>query len=624
MKSLVDLLCLIISDVEMVAGANLSRDVTTLRERVAHEGDSFITITLPVFCQDFERCLDNGRVGPGAWASFRKLKSGIPAFLQGLLSNVFDPSGNLRSYVSVDCVRAVRQICLFGKKVEDTCSDTRSLAAADAFVQCDSEIVKPNDQLWRWYGMCCDFVVADMPHIQDVVFDLLRPRHGPGKTREGISGNQKWVFRRWHRRLEESGFTIRRFARGSPSDPHPDEGYVPPVLVEPGDEQPVRVCFVPKTQKSPRVIAIEPVCMQYAQQALKAILVEGIDNSPYTKGRVNFTDQGVNQKWARIGSQGGNYATLDMSEASDRVGLWHAERLFAKAPVFWSLCEAARTRRAELPDGRVIDLRKFASMGSALCFPVESLVFFVSIIASRLWRAGRFPTSENVRSYARSVFVYGDDLIIPADEASTTSVDLESLGFKVNRRKSFWNGNFRESCGLDAFLGECVTPTYFRRRLPNSRGDVSRLLSCVATGNQLYHAGYHRTATAIREAVERCTGSLPVILDDTLLRSLMSRRRSRQEGPRSAAIGWTWGESAPRRTRWNRFLQRTETYAWVASQADQPDSISGDAALAKAFLMCGSSFLASPLDDLSAAREDHLEVSSRPYALKLKRRWVHF
>jgi len=623
-KSLVDLLCLIISDVEMVAGADLSRDVKTLRDRVAHEGDSFVTITLPAFCQDFERCLDNGRVGPGMWVSFKKLPSGIPAFLQGLLSNVFDPSGSLRTYVSVDCIRAVRQICLFCKKVEDPCSNTRLQAAADAFVQCDSEIVCPNDQLWRWYGIVADIVISEMPHLQDVVFDLLRPKHGPGQTRERILGNQKWRFRRWHKRLEDAGFTIRRFARGSSSDPHPDEGYVPPLLVEPQDEHPVRVVFVPKTQKSPRVIAIEPVCMQYAQQALKALLVEGIDSSPYTRNHVNFTDQSVNQKWARIGSSGGNYATLDMSEASDRVGFWHAERLFHKSPVFWSLVEAARTRTAGLRDGRLVTLQKFASMGSALCFPVESLVFFVSIIASRLWRAGKFPTRQNVHFYGRSVYVYGDDLIVPADEASTVSADLETLGFKVNRRKSFWSGNFRESCGLDAYLGECVTPTYLRRRLPDNRGDVSRVLSNVATANQLYHTGYRRTATAIREAVERAAGRFPVLRDDTALRLFLdSRRKSRPDPPKTAAVGWTWGDCPHVKTRWCRKLHRRETYTWVATQADQPDAISGDAALAKALFTCGSSFLALPLDDLSATREDHLEVSSRPYALKLKRRWVH-
>jgi len=371
-----------------------------------------------------------------------------------------------------------------------------------------------------------------------------------------------------------------------------------------GEEEPVKVVLVPKTQKSPRVIAMEPVCMQYAQQAFKALLVEGLGKSRITRGRVNFTDQTVNQRLALHGSRTRKNATIDMAEASDRVGLWHVQRMFRKAPKFLELIEACRSTRAELPDGTVVPLRKFASMGSALCFPVEAMVFFVSIIASRLAKTGRFPTARLVRHYARGVYVFGDDLIIPSDEAPSVSVDLEALGFKINRHKSFWTGQFRESCGADCYAGENVTPTYLKRDLPHSRRDTDRILSNVSAANRLYHAGYTQTATAIREAVERVSGLLPRVPFD------------------SPAVGWEFGTAPKLRTRWNRYLQRNESYVWTADQADHPDYIQGDAALAKGFFVCGSSYLASPLGDLSPTREDHMEVSPRPYALRLKRKWV--
>jgi hypothetical protein len=605
-KSLVELLVVVFSDVEKTLSVDLQSDVKTLRRRVEREGDSFITITLPNFCRDFERSLDNGRVGPGSFLSFGKIGSGIPAFLQGLLSNVFDHSGSLRQCPSIDCIRSIRQLCLFGKKVERPCTSARSSAAVDGYWQCDRDLVAPQGQLWRWFGLVSDVIVSDLPGLRDINLDILRPRHGPGATRESISGNQKWVFRRWHERLEAAGFTIRRFARGSPSDPSPDEGWEPPYLVPSEEEQPVKVTLVPKTQKSPRVIAVEPVCMQYAQQALKALLVDGLGKSRFTRGLVNFTDQSVNQKLAQACSRSRKSATLDMSDASDRVGLWHAERLFRKAPEFWRLAEAARSRRAVLPSGQLVDLQKFASMGSALCFPVEALVFFVSIIASRLCKAGLFPTARRVKEFSRGVYVFGDDLIIPSDEALSVSADLEALGFKVNRHKSFWTGQFRESCGSDCYDGEYVTPTYLRRDLPDSRGDANRLLSTVSTANQFYQSGYRLTATALRAAVEEVVGSLPQVPVD------------------SPAVGWHFEVTAPRlSTRWNAELQRRETYVLVAFQADSPDEISGDSALAKALFTCGMSSLVEPLKNMSPTREDHLMVSPSCYALKLKRSWVY-
>jgi len=98
MKSLVELQAVLLQDCGNKSGApNVSRDVGTLRKRVKHEGDSFLTIVLPAFCRDFERSLAQGRVSPELFLSFRKEKSGIPSFLKGFLSRVFDSQGNLLS-----------------------------------------------------------------------------------------------------------------------------------------------------------------------------------------------------------------------------------------------------------------------------------------------------------------------------------------------------------------------------------------------------------------------------------------------------------------------------------------------------------------------------------------------
>jgi len=602
-KSLSDLLEDLLADASEKSGADLDRDVNTLRSRVKHEGESFITLTLPAFCKDFERSLADGRVGPQAFPSFKKVRSGIPAFLQGLLSGVFDQQGNLLETPSVDCIRLIRQICLFGKKINRPCTRARILDATEKYLQCDDEVVAPQEsQLLRYYRRVADIIVSDL----DLDLEGLIPRHGPGATQEHISGNQKWRFTSWSRRLEDVGFTRQLFARAVQSDENLEDGFVEPRLVDPEDEPPVRVVFVPKTQKTPRVIAVEPVCMQYAQQGLKDVLVGALEKGVFTCGHLNFRDQSVNQNLAVTASLDGYFATLDMAEASDRVGLRHVEILFAHNPAFLAWVMAARSARAELPTGEVTLLKKFASMGSALCFPVEALVFYTSIIASRLLRQGTFPTRRSVLSLGRSVYVFGDDLIVPADEAPAICADLESLGFKVNRNKSFWTGKFRESCGSDCYAGEQVTPVYLRHDPPRDRKDATAFVSSVATVNQLSQAGYLRAAASLKDEVERRVGfKLPTVPEN------------------SAAIGWHFHSEVVPPRRWNKYLQRAEVLCWVPVTPKQPDPLSGDAALAKAFrLIKGSPRTLREFQALSPIDSEHLDVSPRRYALTLKRRWV--
>jgi len=553
MKSLVELHVALLLDGGGKCGAATSRDVKTLRGRVEREGDSFLTITLPAFCKDFERSLDQKKVAPGSFLSFKKEASGIPSFLKGFLRLVFDSQGLLLDKPNVDCIRAVRQICLFSKKVLRPCSPERMEAATERFAQCDNEIIDPVGQVRRYFKRVSTILWSTLLEGEDFRSHLT-PRHGPGATQERISGNQKWVFRRWHRRLTGVGFTYSKFGRGSftgvlQCKHHvPDTSEVWPDLVEPENEEPVRVVFVPKTLKTPRVIAVEPVVMQFAQQALSRWLIGRLESCPLTAGHVNFRDQTVNQHLALDSSSTGHLATVDLSEASDRVSLALVSDMLDSVPVFRDWVLACRSLRAQTPTGEVIRLKKFASMGSALCFPVESMVFFTIIIASRILRSGRFPTRRLVQSMARDVYVFGDDLLFPSDEAPAICDDLEALGLKVNRHKSFWTGQFRESCGADAFAGELVTPVYLRQDLPADRTDASQILSCTATANQLSQAGYASASALIRKSVERRLGPLPQVPSISVKGSRVLE---------SAAIGWTNDSIVVPRRRWNKALQRS-------------------------------------------------------------------
>jgi hypothetical protein len=593
-KSLVDLLGYLLLDCERRSGAALQRDVKTLRLRVKHEGDSFITITLPNFCRDFERSLAEGRVVPGLFLSFGKTKSGVPEFLQGLLHQVFDDEATLLDHPSIEAIRLVRQICLFGKKILRPCSHERDEDALMKYVQCDDDVaLKLDGALFRTFKRVAKIILQRTDLEDPELLSRIVPKHGPGATRERIMNNQKWVFRRWHQRLEDAGMAFLRFGRASPLV-HAEEEFQMPDLVEPEDEEPVRVVLVPKTLRTPRVIAVEPVCMQYMQQGLSRILVKQLESCTFTRGHVNFRDQSVNRQAASKASKDGRHATLDMSDASDRVGVAHVKGMFESTPKFLELVLASRSQWAELPGGDKVALAKFASMGSALCFPVEAVVFFTSIIASRLNRAGLFPTERSVHSFGRDVLVYGDDLIVPAREAPEICEDLESLGFKVNRSKSFWTGKFRESCGMEVYDNEQVTPVYLRRDLPSDFKDASGILSGVSTSNQLYSAGYHLTAMAMRKAIEKITGKLPLV------------------PPESPAVGWFENSDSIPPLRYCPNLQRLFFRCLVPVVPKMPDPLDGDPALAKCFRLIG----------VESIDPEHLETSPRPYGLTLKRRWV--
>jgi len=334
-----------------------------------------------------------------------------------------------------------------------------------------------------------------------------RPRHGPGATADRISGNQKYDFRSWHERLQPF---------------FPADAYILPNLgwterldgvefIEPGDEMPVKVISVPKTLKSPRIIAMEPLCMQYTQQALLPLLVESLENGPLTKRRINFTDQRPNQRLARYASSTGRLATLDMKEASDRVSAWLVESMLEGTPILRDAIMACRSTQSSVPDIGVIPLVKFASMGSALCFPIEAMVFYTIALMVRLEELGLRLTPRNLKKASRGVRVYGDDIIIPVESVQSYGEALSLFGLRVNSNKSFWTGKFRESCGADWYDGIPVTPAYCRRLGPHHKRDVSEVLSWVSLANLFYEKGYWKASQLCRDWVGKLHFPLPIV-----------------------------------------------------------------------------------------------------------------
>jgi hypothetical protein len=237
---------------------------------------------------------------------------------------------------------------------------------------------------------------------------------------------------------------------------------------------------------------------------------------------------------------------------------------------------------------------------------MEALVFFNAIVAHRL-RSAQLPiTSANVYKYSREVYVYGDDIIVPVDEAPSICTALQSIGLKVNTAKSFWTGKFRESCGMDAYDGIDVTPVYCRRTFPAGRRSHREIVSWIEMANNFYRRGLWYTAKQVRASIEKLMGGELPFLRET-----------------SPGVGWFSYSNANSVHRWNSTLHRFETKAMVVVPSKAEDPLDGDPALLKAFLNAGrelsrlGSLLVPKVQDAKAFLE-----TARRGALTLKLRWV--
>lgn len=595
MKSPMELLQGILADAEMWCCTSTTRDLKTISSRFEREGEPFLTITLPTFCSDFERGLDQSLVDHTMFLGFKKLGA-LPRFLGGLLDLVFDrSSGRLVDAPSHDAIFFVRQITLLHKKVLNPCSDARERKAYENFIDCERQVrVWAHDASERDLSRFDRVSVLLWGHIGSHLDHLVyggsyRPRHGPGKTADRSSGNGKYDNGTWHNRLEEyfpSGdFRIANYGF---SDVLSDVTYL-----EPEAELPSRVVSVPKTLKTPRIIAIEPTCMQYTQQSLMEIFVDVLERDDFLKGAIGFTDQVPNQELARLGSIDGSLATIDLSEASDRVSNLLVLRMFKNFPHLSGAVQACRSTTADVPGYGILTLAKFASMGSALCFPVEAMVFLTIVCCGYEQALNRRLTKRSLSDFLGKVRVYGDDIVIPVEHVRSVVFELELFGLKVNTKKSFWTGKFRESCGKDYYSGSDVSVTYLKHNIPSQRSDVQGLISLFSFRNRLYKAGLWKTVEILDEYLRRLA-PLPVVLETSPVLG------------RHSFLGYQSSKMCLN-------LHRPLVRGFVVRAVSPKSPISGEGALLKFFLKRG----VDPFFDVK-----HLERYGRPVSVDIKIRWA--
>jgi hypothetical protein len=216
---------------------------------------------------------------------------------------------------------------------------------------------------------------------------------------------------------------------------------------------------------------------------------------------IDFFDQGPSQEACRAASASGTSCTIDLSSASDRMSTWLVQRIFRSNPSLLRMLVATRTRflaqddYADLPS--ITKLRKFASMGSALTFPVQSIVFTCLAIG-----VGKYLHRDlTLKQIAARVRVFGDDIVVPSSWIVPLTRLLTACGLKVNGEKSFSSGFFRESCGLYAYEGYTVTPFRIRHILRGVDG-ASRVSWAQGAYNAHLMGLWHTSAYMERQVAK--------------------------------------------------------------------------------------------------------------------------
>lgn len=379
--------------------------------------------------------------------------------------------------------------------------------------------------------------------------DLL-PKHGPGAVAEGLKMAEKPLCDVYFRQLDAVGGSalFHLNANHMAYDPRPLRSFRHGIT---------RVIAVPKDFMKPRIISAEPTNLQFLQQGLARFIMARCEGyCPY----INFRDQSVN---ANLSKRYESVATLDMSDASDLVSRRLVRQLF---PDDWCrLLFALRSHFAKTPDGDIIPLRSFAPMGSALCFPVESVVFAAITVAVLLQvDEGKWFVGEK-RKLCR---IYGDDIIVPIDAARAVMSVLLETGFCPNQSKCCYKGVFRESCGAEWFAGHDVTVVRPRTLNPldvTPQRGVMAGMPLVEHANRLVQLGFISAAQVLANLCR-----FPVALGN---------------GAAYATPLLTW--PVPGQVRWRRSLQRCEQLSTVVESTTLPSSLGDCYAYLFMGLACG-------------------------------------
>lgn len=556
-------------------------------------GLAFFTLDLPNLDALLLQGLETGRLslsGPLSKAVSKRTK--VPRLLSGLWLRVFDRNACLRQEVDPLAILFIRQLSVLGKKLEVGCTAGRLSAAyteyhnvernlrnpslrwdldhfsvrdlgilhlGDCLVhsrceesgqlefQLDSHFDSRDEHLLRRCQQVADIICQSFGFFEPVTYSLgleednkgIGFKHGPGAVAERQKNWEKSEFTYWPRKLS-SWFPFSDCAFVATSD-----------MGQPVNHEPAaRLIDVPKTSKGPRLIAAEPVAHQWCQQIVWRWLREKIESN-FRGYFIDFRRQHLSGEMVIAASLDRHLATVDLSSASDRLSCWTVERMFRMNPSLLSSLHAVRTRsvRHTMPNGQnsFIKLKKFASQGTATTFPVQSIVFLIIALASCFDE--KEPTMARIWKLRNHVRVFGDDIVIPRHGYAKLCRLMNLLQLKVNDSKSYVHGQFRESCGTDAYAGYDVTPVKPRFIVCNGPKLTQAVIDTV---NNLFKKGFWHASNSLAQ-------TLP-------MRTIRAQRIvSADSIGFSGFISFSGSDESHLVKRWNPMLQRVEVRVWGLS-----------------------------------------------------------
>jgi len=266
-------------------------------------------------------------------------------------------------------------------------------------------------------------------------------RHGPGAVSGREKGREKWSFTIDCLRLPSLLYSDSYGERIGSHDS--DLSHLTS-----------RLCVVPKDFRGHRLICAEPKELQFAQQGLLSVLEQIIRTSKLTSNHISLNNQDPSFYLSRNLS----YATIDLKDASDHVTMRLCKLLLPKE--VYSLVCRFRSNNVLLPNGSIVEGVKTAfTMGNALCFPMETLIFWALSVATIISDDGRScPVHLSDEDLVKRVSklrmkVFGDDIIVPLSWCRNVTEVLTHAGLVVNPQKTCELTLVRESCGSWWYAG---------------------------------------------------------------------------------------------------------------------------------------------------------------------------
>lgn len=263
-------------------------------------------------------------------------------------------------------------------------------------------------------------------------------------------------------------------------------------------EESSRATTVLKNDEIDRFINVEPTLDMYFQQGLATMMTDRLRSF----GLDIRTLPDRHKQLACIASITGSNATIDLKDASSCLLFELVEWL--TPPDWFCAMNSVTQRKTRIEDGlgNIVaehTLNMFSTMGNAVTFPVETLVFWaLGLACHETLNGGHYSWYTAERPSADVVSVFGDDCILPTATAPTFIKVCEHVGFIVNETKSFYDDSgFRESCGGDYLHGMPVRPFYLKAPTSNAGSALEPWLYVIANRVLKKYVQYFGTLTYI-------------------------------------------------------------------------------------------------------------------------------